>query len=64
MKKNLRSKILLCVLSGGVLYSPLTNVYAAELRDGPIFGENDNYSSYRTENDDSLFTILMKIRLW
>ena len=53
MKKNLRSKILLCVLAGGVLYSPLTNVYAAELSDGPIFGENDNYSSYRTENDDS-----------
>lgn len=53
MKKNLRSKILLCVLAGGVLYSPVTNVYAAELNDGPIFGENDNYNSYRTENADS-----------
>lgn len=52
MKKNLRSKILLCVLAGGVLYSPVTNVYAAELNDGPIFGENDNYNSYRTENAD------------
>lgn len=53
MKKNLRSKILLCVLAGGVLYSPVTNVYAAELNDGPIFGENDNYNSYRTEYADS-----------
>lgn len=53
MKKNLRSKILLCVLAGGVLYSPVTNVYAAELNDGPIFGENDNYNSYRTEKADS-----------
>lgn len=52
MKKSLRSKILLCVLAGGVLYSPVTNVYAAELNDGPIFGENDNYNSYRTENAD------------
>lgn len=58
MKKNLRSKILLCVLAGGVLYSPLTNVYAAELSDGPIFGKNDNailgddnYANYRTETD-------------
>lgn len=58
MKKNLRSKILLCVLAGGVLYSPLTNVYAAELSDGPIFGKNDNailgddnYAKYRTETD-------------
>lgn len=53
MKKSLRSKILLCVLAGGVLYSPVTNVYAAELNDGPIFGENDNYNSYRTEYADS-----------
>lgn len=53
MKKNLRSKILLCVFAGGVLYSPVTNVYAAELNDGPIFGENDNYNSYRTEKADS-----------
>lgn len=54
MKKNLRSKILLCVLAGGVLYSPITNVYAATLEDGPIFGKNDNYGSYKTEENDSL----------
>lgn len=53
MRKNLRSKILLCILAGGVLYSPGTDVYAAELSDGSIFGKNDNYNSYRTENDDS-----------
>ena len=49
---------MLCVLAGGVLYSPVTNVYAAELSDGPIFGKNDNailgddnYANYRTETD-------------
>ena len=35
------------------MYAPVNNVYAATLEDGPIFGENDNYTSYRKENSDT-----------
>lgn len=40
------------------MYAPVNNVYAATLKDGHIFGENDigkndNYTSYRKENIDT-----------
>ena len=35
------------------MYAPVNNVYAATLKDGPIFGENDHYTSYRKENSDT-----------
>lgn len=48
MKKNLRSKILLCVLAGGVLAA--NTAFAAYTEQ--ITGGNDNYGDIEKRTDD------------
>jgi len=50
MKKNLRSKILLCVLAGGVLAA--NTALAAKVYTETISGANDNYGT-KIKTDES-----------
>lgn len=45
--KKINKKLISSIILGLILYTPVTNVYAAELNDGAIYGNGDNYSSYR-----------------
>lgn len=56
--KKISKKLISSVILSLIMYAPVNNVYAATLKDGPIFGENDigkndNYTSYRKENIDT-----------
>lgn len=51
--KKISKKLISSVILSLIMYAPVNNVYAATLKDGPIFGENDNYTSYRKENSDT-----------
>ena len=51
--KKISKKLISSVILSLIMYAPVNNVYAATLKDGPIFGENDNYTSYRKENNDT-----------
>lgn len=51
--KKISKKLISSVILSLIMYAPVNNVYAATLEDGPIFGENDNYTSYREENSDT-----------
>lgn len=60
--KKISKKLISSIILSLMMYAPVTNVYAATLEDGPIFGKNDNnllgddsYDSYRTENN-GIFT--------
>lgn len=48
--KKISKKLISSVILSLIMYAPVNNVYAATLEDGPIFGEDDNYTSYRNEN--------------
>lgn len=52
--KKISKKLISSIILSLMMYAPVTNVYAATLEDGPIFGKNDNYGSYKTEENDSL----------
>lgn len=54
MKKT-NKKLISSIILGLILYTPVTNVYAAQLNDGAIYGNGDNYESYRTENSPNVF---------
>lgn len=56
--KKISKKLISSVILSLMMYTPVTNVYAATLEDGTIFGKNDNelsgddsYHSYRTESN-------------
>lgn len=56
--KKISKKLISSVILSLMMYTPVTNVYAATLEEGAIFGKNDiellgddNYESYRTENN-------------
>lgn len=56
--KKISKKLISSVILSLMMYTPVTNVYAATLEDGTIFGKNDNelsgddsYDSYRTESN-------------
>ncbi len=51
--KKISKKLISSVILSLIMYAPVNNVYAATLEDGSIFGENDNYTSYRKENSDT-----------
>lgn len=53
--KKINKKLISSIILGLILYTPVTNVYAAELNNGAIKGSNDNYGSYRTE-DSGIYT--------
>lgn len=54
MKKNLRSKILLCVLAGGVLAA--NTAFAAKVYTETISGDKDNYGTeVKTSSDGATF---------
>ena len=53
MKKNLRSKILLCVLAGGVLAA--NTAFAAKVYTETISGANDNYGTGVKSSDGATF---------
>lgn len=54
MKKT-NKKLISSIILGLMLYTPVTNVYAAQLNQGSIYGGSDNYGSYRTENSPNVF---------
>lgn len=56
--KKISKKLISSVILSLIMYTPVTNVYAATLEDGAIFGKNDieslgddSYDSYRTESN-------------
>lgn len=56
--KKISKKLISSVILSLMMYTPVTNVYAATLEEGAIFGKNDiellgddSYESYRTENN-------------
>lgn len=51
--KKISKKLISSVILSLMMYTPVTNVYAATLEEGAIFGKNDNYTSYRKENSDT-----------
>ena len=53
--KKINKKLISSIILGLILYTPVTNVHAAELNDGAIKGSADNYGSYRTE-DSGIYT--------
>lgn len=56
--KKISKKLISSVILSLMMYTPVTNVYAATLEEGAIFGKNDiellgddSYENYRTENN-------------
>lgn len=51
--KKINKKLISSIILGLILYTPVTNVYAAELNDGAIYGNGDNYDNYKDYQVDT-----------
>ena len=51
--KKINKKLISSIILGLILYTPVTNVHAAELNDGAIYGNGDNYDNYKDYQVDT-----------